>query len=100
VDLSHICQESGVSAVVQAARIPVSKGAKLDHALHGGEDYELLFTVSPKQKVPTRIAGVTLTEIGVIKKATYYKSAIMISGENGKEQPLEPRGWQHFSQSR
>jgi thiamine-monophosphate kinase len=100
VDLGHICQESGVSAVVQAAQIPVSKGAGLDHALHGGEDYELLFTVSARKKVPRRIAGVRVTEIGVIKKATYYKSAIMILSENGNEQPLQPRGWQHFSKSR
>jgi thiamine-monophosphate kinase len=100
VDLGHVCQESGVSAVVEAARIPVGKGANLDHALHGGEDYELLFTASPGKKVPRRIAGVRLTEIGVIKKAGYYKSAIMVLGENGKEQPLEPRGWQHFSKPR
>ncbi|HEX7287103.1 MAG TPA: thiamine-phosphate kinase [Candidatus Angelobacter sp.] len=100
VDLGHICQESGVSAIVEAACIPVSKDASLDHALHGGEDYELLFTASPGKKVPRRIAGARVAEIGVIKKATYYKSAIVILGENGKEQPLQPGGWQHFSKTR
>jgi thiamine-monophosphate kinase len=100
VDLGHICQESGVSAVIDAAKIPAAKGATLGEALHGGDDYELLFTVLPRKKVPPRIAGVRLTEIGVIKKTTYYKSAIVILRENGKEQPLEPRGWQHFSKSR
>jgi thiamine-monophosphate kinase len=100
VDLAHICQESGVSALVDASRIPVAKGADLRHALHGGEDYELLFTAPVKKKVPPRIAGVNITEIGVIKRSSYYKAAIMILEENGREQPLEPRGWQHFSKSR
>lgn len=100
VDLAHICQESGVSALVDAAKIPVAKGADLRHALHGGEDYELLFTAPVKKKVPPRIAGVNITEIGIIKRSSYYRAAIMILEENGKEQPLEPRGWQHFSKSR
>jgi thiamine-monophosphate kinase len=99
VDLGHICQESGVGAMIDAAKIPVAKGATLEHALHGGEDYELLFTVPAKKQLPPRIAGVKLTEIGVITRPRYYPSAIQILGENGRLQPLEPRGWQHFSKA-
>ena len=47
VDLEHICAESGVSAQIEAANIPVAKGSTVELALHGGEDYELLFTASP-----------------------------------------------------
>src|SRR5262245_5698495 len=52
VDLNHICQESRVAATIRAAAIPVSTGAELQHALHGGEDYELLFTAAPEARVP------------------------------------------------
>ncbi|HET7871868.1 MAG TPA: thiamine-phosphate kinase, partial [Terriglobales bacterium] len=100
VDLAHICQESGVDAVIDAAKIPVARGATLECALHGGEDYELLFTVPPKKNLPPRINGVKVTEIGVIRKAGYYASAIQILGENRRLQALEPRGWQHFGKSR
>ena len=99
VDLAHICQESHVGATIDAAKIPVAKGATLEHALHGGEDYELLFTVPPKKQLPPRFAGGKLTEIGLIKKAGYYPSAIQILGENRRLQPLEPLGWQHFSKA-
>jgi thiamine-monophosphate kinase len=88
-----------VNAIIDAARVPARKGATLEMALHGGEDYELLFTVPAKKKVPLRIAGVSVTEIGVIKKASLYKAAIQILGENGGLQPLKPRGWQHFNTS-
>jgi len=43
-DLHHCCEQSRVSAEVAAERIPRAEGATLEHALHGGEDYELLFT--------------------------------------------------------
>src|SRR6267154_2810682 len=42
VDLAHICEESGVAAVVTANKLPIGKTADLGLALHGGEDYELL----------------------------------------------------------
>ncbi|HWF05191.1 MAG TPA: thiamine-phosphate kinase, partial [Candidatus Angelobacter sp.] len=44
VDLAHICEESRVAALINASQIPIAKGADLELALHGGEDYELLFT--------------------------------------------------------
>ncbi len=44
VDLDHICEESRVSAIIESEALPIAPGANLEHALHGGEDYELLFT--------------------------------------------------------
>jgi thiamine-monophosphate kinase len=96
VDLAHICEESGVSAIVYADRVPVAKGADLPLALHGGEDYELLFTAPASIKLPQRTAGIKVTEIGLVKKRSNYSSAIQILGENGKVRPLAPLGWEHF----
>jgi thiamine-monophosphate kinase len=97
-DLAHICEESGVGAKIRANLIPrarVGKPARevdLDLALHGGEDYELLFTVRPGKRVPQQIAGVAITEIGRIERG--YR--IFVENENGAFE-LEPRGWEHFS---
>ena len=66
-DLAHICQESRVGAEISAELIPrarVGKPARevsLELALHGGEDYELLFTAPAAKRIPTQIAGVPLT---------------------------------------
>ena len=97
VDLAHICEESRVSAIVKANKIPIGKGADLELALHGGEDYELIFTVPRRLKVPARIAGITVTEIGEIRNRRDYSSAIQILGENDKVRPLPQRGWEHFA---
>ena len=97
-DLAHICEESGVGAEVAAELIPrarVGKPARevdLDLALHGGEDYELLFTVRPGKRVPRQIAGVALTEIGRITRAR----RIVLRNTKGVGYELEPRGWEHF----
>jgi thiamine-monophosphate kinase len=100
VDLAHICEESGVAAIVAANKLPIGKGADLELALHGGEDYELLFTASSRVKVPPQIAGVEITEIGEIRNRRDYSSAIQILGDNGKARRLPQRGWQHFTKPR
>jgi len=66
-DLHHICEESGVGAEVVADFIPRADGGTLEQALHGGEDYELLFTAPRDRKIPRRIAGIAVTRIGQIK---------------------------------
>lgn len=95
-DLKHICDESHVAAEVDAARIPLGKGATLAMALHGGEDYELLFTARPSAKVPRRIAGVAVTEIGRIVRLRRGRPVVMLLTEDGAE-ALEARGWEHFA---
>jgi thiamine-monophosphate kinase len=97
VDLAHICEESHVTAFIEENKIPVGKGADLKLALHGGEDYELLFTAPRRAKIPARIAGVAITEIGEIRNRRDYSSAIQILGDNGKVRPLPQRGWEHFA---
>ncbi len=54
LDLHRLCVESKVSAEIDSD-LPIARGASLEQALHGGEDYELLFTASPKIDVPEKI---------------------------------------------
>ena len=97
-DLAHICEESGVGAELDAALIPrarVGKPARevdLDLALHGGEDYELLFTAQPGKRIPPQIAGLGITEIGRITRGR----RIFVRNANPTIYELQPRGWEHF----
>jgi thiamine-monophosphate kinase len=100
-DLAHICEESGVGAEIQAEAIPrahVGKPARdldLQFALHGGEDYELLFTVPRSKRIPSRIAGVPITLIGHITRS--QKIFLMNESEAGYAGlELQPQGWEHF----
>lgn len=98
-DLAHICEESLVGAEVNAAAIPRASVGKpvcqvdLDLALHGGEDYELLFTASSGKHIPARIAGVPITHIGQIIRG---RKMFLIDGNHRRE--LKPQGWEHFRQ--
>lgn len=102
VDLAHLCEESGVDAIVNAGSIPLARGANLEMALHGGEDYELLFTARNGTRVPARIAGVRVSMIGEIVKAPGGRksntgSRIQLRDHRGKLLPLKSAGWEHFS---
>jgi thiamine-monophosphate kinase len=90
-DLDHICEESRVGARIYAERIPMAKGADLSLALHGGEDYELLFTVPANRHVPDHIAGVQITRIGEITRG---RRIILV--KSGHESVLPVSGWEHF----
>jgi thiamine-monophosphate kinase len=97
-DLAHICEESGVGAEVEAQLIPLASVGKparavnLQFALHGGEDYELLFTVRGGKRIPSRIAGVPITPIGHITRGR----RIFLRNEGGVGYELRPGGWEHF----
>ena len=93
-DLSHICEESGVGALIMENAVPRAKGARLHDALHGGEDYELLFTVPANKNVPPRIAGVPVTPVGEISRSRKPEVRIL---SRGKWKRLAPLGWQHFT---
>jgi thiamine-monophosphate kinase len=95
-DLTHLCDESGVSAILHADRLPIAAEASLEQALHGGEDYELLFTARPGMRVPRSIAGVAVTQIGEITAAEHGRPGLMLATD-GNVEPLEPHGWEHFS---
>jgi len=88
LDLRRVCLASGVDAeIVAPPRFP---GASLDQALHGGEEYELLFTVPAGTEVPDRFEGLPLTRLGSI-----------VRGEGGEVRldgkPLAALGYDHFA---
>jgi thiamine-monophosphate kinase len=106
-DLSHLLAESGAGAVVFRESLPIAREAReiarklgesaLAYALHGGEDYELLFTV--KGEMPdtlrrrfTKRFGVELTCIGTITD-----SGSALRGARGEIESLAPRGFDHLS---
>lgn len=103
-DLHHLCAESKVGALVQASLLPVDEPVAdlcgrraldpLMLALHGGEDFELLFTVRPENvsKLPVKVDGVAVTCIGEIKEASH---GVRIA-EGSRVWDLEAQGWQHF----
>jgi thiamine-monophosphate kinase len=68
LDLQRLCLASGVSAEITDP--PAFAGASVEDALHGGEEYELLFTVRAGTRVPPVFEGLPLTRIGVISKGT------------------------------
>jgi thiamine-monophosphate kinase len=82
LDLHRLCVASGVAAEIN--RVPVAPGSTVDRALHGGEDYELLFTLSENRPAPR---GTTL--IGRIVRGT--PGEVKLEGRI-----LGPRGYDHF----
>lgn len=95
VDLEHLCEESGLRAEVDAALLPLGRDATLNDALHGGDDYELLFTAPASTRVSRRIAGVPVRRIGrMLRKKSGEPRMVRV--EDGSRLELEAGGWQHF----
>ena len=97
-DLNRICQQSGVGAVIESDCIPISAAAKdqdhpLNSALHDGEDFELLFTLSPAEfdKLP-ELTSVPITKIGTITDS----GRMEIEHPDGRIELLRPRGFDHL----
>lgn len=109
-DLPRLCEASGVGAMVNVAQLRMSTRAKLpkefldntrrsqdlQSALHGGDDYELLFTVarSKSRQVPASLDGLPLTAIGEITR----EKRILLRDERGEVARLRPQGWDPFRQ--
>lgn len=106
-DLDHLCEESKLRAEVDVAALPVHPLAleaerqgwapsALELALHGGEDYELLFTARPETKVPKQLGGVPVRAIGSMLAANARKPRMVLRHANGRTEPLAAKGWEHF----
>ncbi len=97
-DLGHLCEESRVGAEIEGVSIPVATVGKperkvdLRFALHGGEDYELLFTAAAGKKIPPQIAEVGVREIGVVTRGR----KVWIRDKDGIKHEFVPQGWEHF----
>jgi thiamine-monophosphate kinase len=97
LDLARLCRASGVGALLQENAIPIASlnrhEVELRHALHGGDEYQLLFTVPQGRRIPAAHKDVQLTLIGYITEG----NEVSIEHENGYITELEPQGWQHFT---
>lgn len=106
-DLAHLCRASGVGAVVEAARLPISPALRelgrttrrdpLEWAVRGGEDYELLVTAA-EDRVDALVeavarVGVTLTAVGQVTDG----ADLALAWPDGRRTPLGGVSWHHFS---
>ena len=104
-DLTRLCKASGVGARIYADQMPlvavprslpqIAELAPLTLALHGGEDYGLLFTV-PRQaasRIPKSFGRTRITRIGEIVRG----SGVRMISPDGKVSSLAPGGWDHFA---
>jgi len=106
-DLHHLSEESGLRAEIDSAALPIHPMAHLAEAagwapsalclaLHGGEDYELLFTAPPQTKMPKSIAGVPIHAIGRMKAARKGRPVLTLANQGQPASELTAKGWEHF----
>jgi thiamine-monophosphate kinase len=106
-DLPRLCAASGVGARIETAKIPAVQlpkdgrgGIRVppELALHGGDDYELLFAVPPGKvnQIPHSQNGTRLTAIGEITK----EKTLLLVDDAGREAPLPNLGWDPFRHAR
>ena len=103
-DLNHLCTASGVGALIESSLLPIDQQVvdlcgrraldPLQLALHGGEDFELLFTVRAENvaRLPRRVDGVEIRRIGEVRMQS---ESVRIS-EGSRIWELNPGGWKHF----
>jgi thiamine-monophosphate kinase len=99
-DLAHICDESQSGAVIHTNAVPRATVGRhevpMSFALHGGDEYQLLFTSPQGKRVPAEIAGIPVTHIGYM----IPEQELLIEHENGYTTELVPEGWEHFESDR
>ncbi len=110
-DLGHLCERSGVGARLWADKLPVVKanralaqaayGDEWHFALHGGEDYELLFTAPPAraERLAAQITGQTGTPVSIIGEILPQGEGKQLVLPGQRAVALEPAGWDHFKKS-
>lgn len=110
-DLHHLCGQSRVGAEIEAVSLPLSPALRwfagrtrkdpTKLALAGGEDYELLVTVSPhacrRLERLAREARVRMTRIGIIRPRRF---GVQLKLASGRLRALRPSSFQHFSAGR
>jgi thiamine-monophosphate kinase len=107
-DLPRLCKASGVGARLIAAHIPcveIPAGLQrllrkreldpLQMALHGGEDYELLFTV-PARKVKHLREAPEFSELTAVGEVTKKKDLLIVSADQSQVRKLRSLGWDPF----
>jgi len=105
-DLNHVCEASQVSARIEVDRVPIQSAVRanfgdksLELALAGGEDYELLFTGSPKVVAQVKkAASCLITVIGEV--VADKRGEVTLVDSQGSPFRLDKAGWEHFTTRR
>ncbi len=107
-DAHHMARASGVQIAIDPGRLPLHPSAReaarrlgreaLDWALHGGEEFEILFaappgTIEPHQGLFAEALAVPLTRIGSVARG---QDVVLV--RDGSAEPLAPGGWDHFDE--
>ena len=92
-DLLKMCEQSGVSAILEGARIPRNAGCSLGQALNDGEDFELLVAAAPRDAEDLRRAG--LRRVGTVVPSK-GKPAVALITPRGMPAPRGTAGFRHF----
>ncbi len=107
-DLGHICQESGVGALLVQEEFPISENLrqtalqlKLDpHELflQESDDYELIITCSPEHEdqIHSTIAAVSDVPVTEVGKITDAAGSFLLTLPDGSQHRVTPTGWDHF----
>jgi len=101
-DLFHICRQSGVGAFIEESGVPIHPDAQfmaikfnldpITCALSGGEDYELLFTIDPKDVEKIKY----LPDIYIAGEITPPEDGIKLHTKGGNIHDIKAQGWLHF----
>lgn len=101
-EIIHICQQSGTGAFIEEGKVPLHPDTErtalefnldpITCALHGGEDYELLFTIDEKDLDKIRF----MPEVFIIGEITDAKEGITLHTTGGNIHPITSQGWNHF----
>lgn len=98
----HLCKNSGVGAILEESGVAIRQEVEMQAiafrldpitcALSGGEDYELLFTVDPKDIEKVRY----LPDIYIAGEIVEQKDGARLATKGGNFHPLTAQGWTHF----
>ena len=104
-EVFHICKQSGVGAIVEESGMPIHPDTeqmaikfKMDPAtvaLSGGEDYELMFTIDPKDMEKVKF----LPDIYIMGEIVEKSEGIKLHTKGGNIHPIKAQGWVHFPDS-
>ncbi len=101
-EIFHICKQSKVGALIEESGVPIHPETQLQAltfkldpitcALNGGEDYELLFTIDPKDVDKVKY----LPDIYIAGEILAAEDGVKLNTKGGKLHDLKAQGWKHF----
>ena len=108
-DLGHICQKSGIGAIIALEKLPVREELRQFAAqlgrdpyellLRASDDYELIITCPLENVAKIRSAVAALSDIPVneVGRIVDASEGIKLIHPDGTQRIVSPFGWDHFS---